>query len=398
MKILQVIPYFVPAWDYGGPLRVAYGLAREMVRQGHEVTVETTDAGGAGRIGPPEEIIDGIRVRRYRNLSQRLARNYKIFLAPGTAGGEESFDIIHLHEFQTLQNCRWRRRAVRAGIPYVLQPHGSLPLGEERQALKKAFRTVWGRGLLRDAARLIALSETEAADCRSLGVAAERIEIVPNGVDLDEYREPPPTGQLRAELGLRPDQPLALYLGRIHQTKGIELLIRAFQRLNDNARLVIAGPDDGYLAPLRRAAGEAGISDRVIFTGPLYGDLKRAAYRDADVFVTPSFSGFPITFMEACASGTPIVTTERGDRFDWLDGRVGYVTAYDADSLARAIGRILSDPATAARFGEAGRALVRERFNWRAIAGEVTGLYARLMEETPARSLAREGAAEGSLL
>ena len=110
--------------------------------------------------------------------------------------------------------------------------------------------------------------------------------------------------------------------------------------------------------------------------GPVYGGDKLAAYVDTDVFVTPSFYGFPITFMEACATGTPIVTTERWDHLDWLDGRIGYVTRYDDKELANAIAAILGDSALAERFGANGRDIVRTRFNWASIAGQLEEIYA----------------------
>ena len=83
MKILQVIPCFAPAWDYGGPLRVCYELSKELVQRGHEVTVYTTDAfNSKNRITKSEEVIDGIRVRRFKNLSNSLANKHNIFLSP----------------------------------------------------------------------------------------------------------------------------------------------------------------------------------------------------------------------------------------------------------------------------------------------------------------------------
>ena len=79
MKILQVIPYFVPAWDFGGPLPVCYELSKQFVKRGHEVAVWTTDALNArSRIAQPEETIDGIQVRRFKNVSNSFAYRHNI--------------------------------------------------------------------------------------------------------------------------------------------------------------------------------------------------------------------------------------------------------------------------------------------------------------------------------
>ena len=99
------------------------------------------------------------------------------------------------------------------------------------------------------------------------------------------------------------------------------------------------------------------------------------AYADADVFVTPSFSGFPITFLEACACGTPIITTNNGDKLDWIDDKVGYVVKYDKDQLRDAIFKVLSDDELRRRFGGGGKRLAKEEFGWDKIVKRVEDLY-----------------------
>ncbi len=383
MKILQVIPYFVPAWDYGGPVQVAYRLCKEMVARGHEVTVYTTDArDGKKRTEKKEELIDGIRVRRFPNLSNALASRVKIFLSPGMLpvirDGLSRFDLVHLHEYWTLQNVMAHYYAKKFGVPYVLQVHGSLPIMADRQVLKRWYHNLWGKNLLRDAARVIALTGTEAEQYESRGVAKDRIVIIPNGIDLSEFANLPPKGEFREKYGLNSSVRIVLYLGRIHKTKGIGLLVQAFSRLiaeEQDVRLVLVGPDEGYLSELRDIAGKVGIGEKILITGPLYGTAKLEAYVDADVFVTPSFSGFPVTFLEACACGLPIVTTENGDRLDWIDRQAGYVTEYDAGQMGKAIARILHDLPLREKLGKNGMKIVREKFSWTAIAEQVEHVY-----------------------
>jgi glycosyltransferase involved in cell wall biosynthesis len=383
MKILQVIPYFVPAWDFGGPLPVCYQLSKQLVRRGHEVAVWTTDALNArNRIAQPEETIDGIQVRRFRNVSNSFAYRYNISSPIGmalSAGGVKAYDIIHIHEYRVLQNAFVRGQAKRHGVPYVVQAHGSLTTFFQKGRLKRIFDRLWGYRILRDAAKVIALTQTEAGQYKSMGVSDDKIEIVPNGIDLSEFQDLPPKGEFRREHGLADSERIVLYLGRIHQTKGIDLLVRAFVGLSKeagDARLVIVGPDDGYLPALKSLIGELHIEEKVLLTGPVYGRDKLAAYVDADVFVTPSFYGFPVTFMEACATGTPIVTTERWDHLDWLDGRVGYVTHYDETELTKAIAAVLDNRDLAEQFGANGRQIVRDRFNWASIAEQLERIYA----------------------
>lgn len=384
MKILQVTNSFKYAWESGGVTRVAYDLSRQLVARGHKVTVFATEKGLPKDIDIKRNIpveIGGIETYYFSNVSDYLAqRALSIpYRAPLVIRKRlQEFDIIHLHEPRRVIMPIIHHYAKKYDIPYVLQAHGSLPVAKPLPWLKRIYDDLWGYRLLRDAYKVIALTKTEAEQYKSMGVSKDKIEIIPNGINLSEFENLPSRGEFRKKHGLGDNQKIVLYLGRIHQTKGLNLLVKAFARLSNDfgkARLVIAGPDHGYLPALQELIKELKIEERVLFTGLLYEKDKLEAYVDADVFVTPSFSGFPITFMEACASGTPIITTERGDALDWLHGQVGYVTPYEEDELEKAMTKILSDPATAKKFGENGQKLTKEELNWREIAIQVEHLY-----------------------
>jgi len=396
MKILQVLPYFVPAWDYGGPVPVAYRFSENLVKRGHEVTVYTTDAMNLeSRVKDREEIIDGIKVKRFKNLSNSLAYNHKIFLSSGMFGeiGREidNFDIIHLHEYRTIQNIMVHHHTRKNGVPYIVQSHGALPSVMVKRTLKKLYDLMWGYRLLEDAVKVIALTETEAEQYKSMGVSGDKIEIVPNGIELSEYEDLPERGEFRKKYNLNSEHRIVLYLGRVHKTKGLDLLVKAFAGLAgemDDARLVIVGPDEGHLSELNRLVAELAINEKVLFTGPVYERNKLAAYVDADIFVTPSFSGFPVAFMEACACGLPVVTTEKGDKLDWIDNQTGYVVAYEENGLKDAMAKILGSRDLAQKFGENARELVRQSFNWQTITGKLEQIY---LEAVKSRQYEVEG-------
>lgn len=383
MKIMQVIPYFVPAWSYGGPVSVAYNVSKELVKRGHRVTVCTTDVLNVNsRAEEKEEVIDGIKLRRFRNVSGSLIHHHNIFFSPGMFSGIKKelsdFDIIHMHEYRTIQNVIVHHYAMRYSIPYVVQAHGSLPTTTTKQRLKKLYDNIWGYKLLRDASRVIALQETEVGQYKSMGVIEDKIRIVPNGIDLSEFDNLPQRGEFRKKYGLNDHEKIILYLGRIHETKGIDLLVRAFAGLTkvmDGVRLVIVGPNGGQLSNLTKLTRDLGVSDKVLFTGPIYERNKLEAYVDADIFVTPSFLGFPVTFLEACACGTPIITTENSDKLDWIHNQTGLVTAYDENQLKDAIARVLSSRVLTEQFRKNGQKLVRQRFTWSRIAEELEQIY-----------------------
>jgi len=387
LKILQVISSFPPAYAYGGALRVAYGVSKELVTRGHEVTVYTTDVyDGHSRLRYAENpaYTDGIRVFRFKNVSNKLAHK-NLPLAPAMFMALkreiENFDIVHIHEYISFQALFAHHFSQKYEIPYIFQPHGSLPSVTESPALKrihKIYEETWGYKMLRDASKIIALNQIEAEQCQSADISEGKIRTIPNGIDPAEFENLPLLGKFREKNGLNNNQKIILYLGRIHRTKGLDLLVKAYARLSDSlneANLIIVGPDDGYALALKALIKELQIQQKVLFTGALYGEERLEALIDADVFVTPSFYGFPVTFVEACACGTPIVTTERGDRLDWIHNQVGYVTEYNEDQLETGVAKILGNAALAKKFQRKGKRLTKERFNWSVIAKQVEGLY-----------------------
>jgi glycosyltransferase involved in cell wall biosynthesis len=386
MKILQVIPYFPPAYAFGGPVNVAYNVSKMLVKRGHEVVVCTTDAKDFGsRIeGNPDGIDDGLEVHRFKNVSLTLVKKFKLFVTPQLASflkrDLKRFDVIHLHEYISFQNIVASHYAQKYKVPYVLQAHGSLPRIGNWRRLKWIYDLFFGHRLLRDASKVIALSEVEAQQYGSMGVPDEKIAVIPNGIDLSEYAVIPSRGSFKKKFGILDRKKIVLYLGRIHKTKGIDLLVKAYAYLIkemkcSDALLVIAGPDDGYLSEVRSLVASLGISVSVLFTGFISSEDKLSALVDADVFVTPSFYGFPVTFLEACATGTPIIMTNLGDTLDWIDGNVGYVTPPSHYELAKAIYAIISDDELRRKFSRNCINIVRSKFSLEKVVTQLEKLY-----------------------
>ena len=388
MKILMVTGTFPPR-RFGGVTAVSYILAKRLVKKGHEVSVYTTDVGNDrySRLNVQEtKIIDGIYVHYFRNINNSLAFIHRLFLPVGMFSAIRkditNFDIIHTHVFRGVQEVLIHHYAKKYNIPYVIQAHGSLPRSFQKQRLKNIFDLFFGYKILRDASKVIALTETEAEQYKKMGVSEDKIEIVPNGIDLSGYENLPKRGEFRRKYSIRADEKVILYLGRIHRTKGIDLLVKAFAETSkeiDNTRLVLVGPDDGYQLALEELAQSLKVNNNVLFTGFVTNDEKMAAFVDADVFVTPRFSGFPLTFLEACACGTPIITTNNGDELEWIHDKVGYVVEYDKDQLGAAMFEILSDEGLRRGFGEEGRRLVMEEFGWDIVVRKVERVYETVM-------------------
>ena len=353
LKILQVISCFYPAWAYGGPVKVAYDVSRKLVERGHEVTVYTSDMSNDGclRTGSRTKEVAGIQVHYFKNISAMISKEMKQFITPEmiTAAKREirGFDVAHLHEYRTFQNIIVHHYARKYSIPYVLQAHGSLPRTQAKQELKWIYDMFFGNKLLKDASKMIAINQMEAKQYRSMGVSEEKIAIIPNGIDLSEYTDLPPKGSFKLKFNIEEDEKIILYLGRIHRIKGLDILVKAFANIVkklDDVKLVVVGPDDGYLRELQDLIKALRIEDSVLISGPLYGRDKLRAYVDADVYVLPSrYEIWGMTIAEAVACGTPVILTENCGVADYCRDKTGIVVEPYSDRLFKALLEMLLD-------------------------------------------------------
>jgi glycosyltransferase involved in cell wall biosynthesis len=390
-----VTPYFYPAEAFGGPVKVAFDVGRELVRRGHEVVVFTSDAKDLeNRLDVERDEIEGMQVYYFRNLFMSLVKWSKLFITPDLPkkmmSDLKSFDIVHVHEYTTYQNIVVHHFAKKFGVPYVLQAHGSLPkIG--RQARKWIYDAFFGSTLLRDASKVIALSEIEAEQYKCAGVPAEKIAIVPNGIDLTEYSDLPPKGSFKKKFGLEKNEKIVLYLGRIHEIKGIDILVRAFANILhklDDVRLVIVGPDDGYLGEIEALIKALKIENKVLISGPLYGKDKLEAYVDADVYVLSSiYEIFGISLLEAYACSTPVIASSVGGLKDLvINGETGFlVEPGSIVELSRSIVFMIDNSASAKRMGMKGREFVKNFSAWTVI-NRLECLYDEIASKTPCKN------------
>jgi len=380
LRILQVIPFF--ARRHGGTVQAVYSLSTELVRMGHRVTVLTTDfeldydllkMAKDNRIEvvpiPCQLSIMGFLVTR--SVKSWLRSNIR------------HYDVIHMHGFRSYQNSAVRDAAKKARVPYVLQARGSvLPFFEKRH-LKMLYDVIWGRKILRDAHAVIALNRMEFGQCLEMGVNKERISTIPNGIDLSKFENLPDKLQSRTRFGLSCNDRVILSLGRIHRIKGLDLLARAFSRLSqemDGIRLVIVGPDDGFLKDLNAIIDALDIRDKVLIAGALYGGEKIDAYVAADVYVLPSvFEAFPNSVLESWACGTPVIMTDRCGIADLVKGS-GYVVRYDENDLKEALKDLLVDDGKRDEMGRLGKHFVETELGLPIIAEQIESLYLGVLD------------------
>jgi glycosyltransferase involved in cell wall biosynthesis len=385
MKILVVTGTFPPR-KFGGMTTVAYNLSKEMTKRGHDVTVYTTDVGDCLNLRLKVNNVenkDGMKVCYFKNFNNYLAFKHRLFL-PITMfltlrKDLMKFDIIHVHDFRSLLSILVHHYSKKYDIPYVLQAHGSIPYSSEKEFLKKIFDKLWGYNILNDASKVIALTKTEFGQYKNMGVPGDKIEIVPNGINLSEYHKLPKKGDFRKEYKIKNDEKIILYLGRLNKIKGVDLLINSFSDISkelNNVKLVIVGPDDGFLDYLKEMSKNLKLSNDIIFTGPLYKKDKIKAYVDANVYVLPSrYETFPNTIIESCACGTPVIVTDRCGISDMINNKVGIVVKFEKNSLVKGLISMLRDNFLRDKFALECVDLVQKQFNTDFIINKLESIY-----------------------
>ena len=333
--------------------------------------------------------VDGIMVDYFKNLSNRFKMATMLdtpFSAPFRIRKEiKDYEIVHIHEHRQTLAIIASHFARKNNIPYIVQAHGSVLPFFQKEGLKNLFDKVFGFKILHNAACVFALTEVEKEQYLKMGVDEDKIEIVPLGINLEEYENLPDYGRFRSKFNISDDDNLILFVGRIHEIKGLDLLIDSFNDLiglneNKNIKLAIVGPDDGYLTELEDKIRMYSLEDNVIVTGPLYKEEKQEALVDCDLFVMPSkYESFTTSGLEAMACSKPLVLTKNNHIHDWVDGNCGLACDDDKDSLREAIEKLLFDEDLSKTYGENGKRLIKERYDWDIINKQILDIYEKLL-------------------
>lgn len=381
MHVIHVISSLAPS--LGGPSKACVEMARAVAARGHRVEIYTTDFGLEGQVradGVP--LSDGRVSVRYFPVQRPRAFKPSWPLYRALAHALPQADIVHLHSLYLFHDWAAGRICSRAGVPYIVRPHGTLDpyIWQRHRARKRLMEWVFQNRVLRRAALLHYTTEEEMRLAAPYAQGAPGA-VVPLGIEWSEYERLPPQERFFARHPEARGKRIVLFLSRLHEKKGLDILAAAFGRIAGkfpDAHLVLAGPEDGITKRLKGWLQEAGITGRTSFTGMIGGEDKRAALAAASVFALPSYSeNFGIAVLEAMAAGLPVAISDRVNLWREVAGsEAGIVTPCDPDAFAGALERLLRDPAAARRMGEAGRSLAREKFAWPRVAVALERLYA----------------------
>ena len=308
-------------------------------------------------------------------------------------------DVVHSHTWYA--NLAGHVAGLLHGVPHVVTTHSlepSRPWKAEQLGAGYALSSWAERTALLGADAVIAVSAGMRRDVLAAypDVDPARVHVVHNGIDTREYA-PVDGAAAVARLGLDPDRPLVMFVGRITRQKGLPLLLAAASSLAADAQLLLcAGSPD--TPDLGREVGAAVATLQETRGGVVWvPDMLPkpevvALLSAATVFVCPSvYEPMGIVNLEAMACGTAVVATDTGGIPEVVtDGEVGLLVPLEpgddgtgapadpvrfAADLAHRVDAVVADPALAARLGAAGRARAEREFGWDAVAGRTLEVY-----------------------
>src|SRR5215211_2296913 len=356
MRILHLAKYYWPR--SGGMERVVQGLAEGAANLGHQVEVVAVEGRGkAGSSGRQRSAVT--RAFSFAALgSQEIAPGY-------IAAAWKRADIIHVHHPHPLADVACLLRARRT--PVVVTQHAD--------SRHSAYRPLT-RLVLRRAAAVVVPSRAHLALSSELEGYESKVEVVPFGIDQSRWETvpPPPPGAA----------PRAIFIGRLVAYKGLDILLRALERVPElRLDVVGSGPEGPRLRTLAQALA---ITDRVRWYGEYPDDDLPRRMADADFLVLPSVTVeemFGLVVLEAMASGRPVITTALPSAVREVNvpGVTGLeVPLRDVGALARALEILSRDSGRRAMMGEAGRKRVQERVTQTAMAAKHIELYHRIIQ------------------
>ncbi len=378
MKVLELTQRFPPA--IGGVEEHVFHLARGLSQAGDDVEVLTTDL---LRDTPFERIVsvspaDAVAVTR--------VRAWKFFEAPHGLGVAAPTmvraavarhpEVLHAHGYGYFPTFAGAFGSALDGAALVITPHSD---AGRASRTKRMFDSVVPKFTLGRARRVIAVSQHEAGHLRRLGVAGEKISVIPNGVELSEFESMGFPRRNRSPL-------TGLFVGRVYPAqKGLETLIGAVALLPRPAQVHfrIVGEDWGGSSLLLQLAERLGVADALTFVGRLDRRALLQEYANADFLVVPSyFEPFGIVILEGMAAELPVIASRVGGIPEVVaDGDSGLlVEPGDPHALADAIVCLSQDEGLRKAMGRMGKQRARG-FAWASIVQQVRRVYGQTLEE-----------------
>lgn len=406
------------AWEYpprliGGLGRVVCAVSRELVAQGCEVHVITADHPGTAEYELDE---GGVHVHRVKTqtgptggewptpnfITWDARLNFGMLQYALKLHSEKPFDIVHAHDW-LVADAGWILKSV--GLPLVSTIHATefgrnhgIHTDDSKYIDTVEWRLVYESGLV-----IVNSSAMFKEVVDHFHAPEDKIVVIPNGIFADKLSCESSVEDLRAKHKVN-DGPVLLFVGRLVQEKGIQVLFEAAPAIlerHPEATFIVAGA--GYYEDeLRRVASAKGITDQVKFFGMANDVDLSELYTIADALVVPSlYEPFGIVALEGMAARVPVVTSDSGGLMDIIEHTKDGITTYagNSESLAWGVLQVLDNPDLARQLKVAARQKVLDKYTWSAIATRTRDVYNRVLtarDEAAATESAATAATESA--
>jgi glycosyltransferase involved in cell wall biosynthesis len=384
MRVLHVIPSLSPT--SGGPSFALPAMARALLPHEIRLIAATTDDDGPGR--HLSRVTHGVETPQDGWSALYFPKQTEFYKVSLPLRGwlrahVTEFDVVHIHAVFSFASLVAGHAAAAQGVPYIVRPLGVLNRWgmENRRKLVKAlsFR-LFDLPMLKKAAAMHYTSRMEMEDAARFGLTNLQ-RVIPIGIDLAPFDSLPPRSVFSAHFPETAATRNLLFLSRIDEKKGLDLLIAAFAKISPtqpNTRLIICGDGDpALIGKLKTMATAGGLADRITWAGQVTGELRLAAFSAAELFVLPSHSeNFGIALLEAMAAGLPCLSTDQV-ALAVEAAVVGAVCAVacEGSALSEALRSLLSDAGERARLAKAAKEAAIHRYSLKAMGAGLKDLY-----------------------
>lgn len=398
MKILML------TWEYpprvvGGIARVVHDLSHRLIKDGHEVTVVTYKEGNVEDF----EDDNGVKVYRVNNyminpnnfIDWIMQLNFNLTSkATEIINKEGPFDVIHAHDWLVAYAAKTLKDSFKTPIIATIHAtEAGRNSGIHDEVQRYINDTEWM--LTYESTEVIVNSNYMKSELQRLfGLPYEKINVVPNGVNLNLYNGVEKDYNFRRQYAAD-NEKIILYVGRLVYEKGIQNLIAAMPKVLNgyhDSKLIIAGKG-GMIDELRDEVRRLNIENKVYFTGYLNLNQVTKMYKCADVAVFPStYEPFGVVALEGMLSGTPIVVSDVGGLNEIVQHRENGMKSYagNPNSIADSILELLYNPGLGAEVSRAAKAKVKAQYNWNKIAQDTHFIYQKAICQTMAEKQRRE--------
>lgn len=385
MKILHIVPTYIPAWIYGGPIRSVHALCKNMVEMGHQVDVFTTNINGRGVSNVPLSSfveLDGVRIK-YFECNKFLKRiYYSSGMRASLVGEIRTYDVVHLHSVFLWPTWFAAKMCIKYKKPYILSPRGMLVnelIEKKNSIIKKLYIKFIESKNIKNAKFLHCTSNLEKLELQKVILKLSPIVVIANGL-LEGTENKFNIKQNRAPYF--PEGGYILYIGRINWKKGLDRIVEAMTYMS-SGELVIAGNNDGYLEELMKKCSNLGLNHRVHFIGQVIGKDKESLIKNSALVVLPSYSeNFGNTLIEAMSFGKCVACTPGVGLAEEIKlSEAGYILPESPKLMGIYMNQIMNDQGQLLQKGKNGQLLFINNFSWASLAQKFEALYAKAVNE-----------------